>query len=59
MSLEQSKAIVHAVESLHQGYTYQRELYSKIMQFDLNISKNPELTIAIRLARENTNDLGD
>lgn len=29
------------------------------MQFDLNIGKNPALTIAIRLARENTNDLGD
>ena len=27
--------------------------------FDINLEKNPILTIARRLARENTNDLGD
>lgn len=29
------------------------------MMFDLNIGKNPVLTIARRFARENTNDIGD
>ena len=37
----------------------QRELLSKILMFDLNCGKNPVLTICKRLARENTNDLGD
>lgn len=37
----------------------QRKLLAKILQFDLNLGKNPELTIVKRLARENTNDLGD
>lgn len=47
------------MEKLHEDYQYQRELLSKIMMFDLDIGKDPELTISIRLARENTNDAGD
>lgn len=37
----------------------QRKLLSKIMSYDLNIGKNPVLTIGKRFARENTNDIGD
>lgn len=37
----------------------QRKLLAKILQFDLNLGKNPELTIVKKLARECTNDLGD
>lgn len=39
--------------------TEQREMLSKIFLFDLNLGKYPSLTITKRLARENTNDLGD
>lgn len=35
----------------------QRLLLSKILQFDLNLGKNPQLTICKRLARESTNDM--
>ena len=37
----------------------QRKLLAKILAFDLNLGKNPELPIVMKLARENTNDLGD
>ncbi len=33
-------------------------MLAKILKFDVNVGKNPILTIAKRFARENTNDLG-
>ena len=47
------------METLMVEFKEQRKLLAKILQFDLNLGKNPELTIVKRLARENTNDLGD
>ena len=41
------------------SYEIERSLFIKIMDFDLNLGKMPGLTIAKRLARENTNDAGD
>jgi hypothetical protein len=35
------------------------QLWERIVTFDLNLNKKPALTIAKRLSRENTNDLGD
>eukprot|EP00347_Sterkiella_histriomuscorum_P000096 403377199 len=37
----------------------QRALLAKILEYDLNLNKQPSLSIAKRLCRENTNDLGD
>ncbi len=34
-------------------------LLARILTFDLNVGKDPVLTITKRFARENTNDLGD
>lgn len=31
----------------------------KLLKFDLNLQKNPHLTIEARFARENTNDMGE
>lgn len=36
-----------------------RDLWARIVEFDLNLGKNPALTIAKRFSRESTNDLGD
>lgn len=36
-----------------------RELWERIVMFDLNLNKKPALTIAKRFSRENTNDFGD
>ena len=37
----------------------ERFMLAKILAFDVNVGKNPILTIAKRFARENTNDVGD
>jgi hypothetical protein len=37
----------------------QRKLLAKILEFDLNLGKNPQLTIVKKLARETSNDVGD
>lgn len=36
-----------------------RKLWHRILAFDLNIDKKPAITVAMRFARENTNDIGD
>ena len=52
-------AIRKHMETLMVEFKEQRKLLAKILQFDFNLGKNPELTIVMKLARENTNDLGD
>lgn len=47
------------MERLMVEFREQRKLLSKILQFDLNMGKDPQLSIVKRLARETTNDNGD
>ena len=47
------------MDTLMQEFVEQRKLLSKILNFDLNLGQNPALTIAKKLARETTNDIGD
>lgn len=42
-----------------EGEEWKRKLWEAIALFDLNLNKNPILTVIKRFARENTNDLGD
>ena len=59
VSDKKRKRLVKALEILQVEFKEQRKLLSRIMTFDMNIGKNPVLTICKRFARENTNDAGD
>lgn len=40
-------------------FQQQRKVLAEILMFDLNLEKNPQLTITRKFARENVTDRGD
>ena len=48
-----------AMENLMVEFREQKKLLSKILQFDLHLGEQPDLTITKKLARETTNDRGE
>ena len=47
------------VKELQIEFKEQRILLSRILMFDLDLGKQPSLTISKRFAREHTNDAGE